>query len=431
MDEGFQQAVADIRDAMEEMFVMTRTILSVFVLSLSVFCVPLVAAAAAEESADAPVVVENGLIVDMDGQRGPNDEVVVERYPDNSVKIEHEVTLDENEDFVSHGAFKAYMPDGSFIGMGRFEMGKKNGEWTRIYTDRESDIIAQNVTSGFTAPFNSSATFRDDLLHGDWAITDSEGRPLFHWQFSDGRRHGQWSWFDADGSTRKQIAYDQGQIVGDVVASSGKNHLEVLERYIDGRLLVHDVTWYSKGKRKKSEGYILKPLKIVKVHVDWWHGKIETQLISTQDNADRHGSWQFWHANGTPLMQGTYDHGVETGHFVWWHDNAQKQAEGLYVAGKMQGFWQMWHSNGGRQTAGNYSDGQREGLWISWRENGMRKMDATYSEGSMLTQARTWDAQGRRLLAGIAERTTHPDSENARPIRLSEKPAEVDAEVLK
>ena len=141
--------------------------------------------AAAEESADAPVVVEDDLIVDMDGQRGQNDEVVVERYPDNSVKIERQVTLDENENFVSHGVFKAYMSDGRFIGMGHYEMGKKNGKWTRIYTDRESDIIAQHATSGFTAPFTSSATFRDDLLHGNWAVTDSESRPLIHWQFSD------------------------------------------------------------------------------------------------------------------------------------------------------------------------------------------------------------------------------------------------------
>ena len=92
----------------------------------------------------------------------------------------------------------------------------------------------------------------------------------------------------------------------------------------------------------------------------------------------------------------------------------------------------MWHANGGRRSAGNYNDGEREGFWISWRENGMRKMDATYSEGSMLTQARTWDAQGRRLLAdNVVESTTRPDSEDVSPIRLSEKPAEVDAEVLK
>ncbi len=410
---------------------MNRTILSMFALSLTVMYVPMVGATA-EEPAEVPVVAETA---NTNGQPGQNNEVVIERYPDNSVKTECQVTLDDNEDFVSHGVFKAYMPDGRILGMGHYKMGKKNGEWARSYSDRKSDIIAQNATSGFTAPFNSSATFRDDLLHGDWTIADNEGRALIHWQFSEGHRHGQWSWFNTDGSTRKQITYDRDQIVGDIVASSDKDQLNVLARYIDGRLLVHDVTWFSKGKgkrkQKKSEGHVLNPLEITKVQVDWWNGKIETQLVSTQGNTDRHGVWQYWYANGTPRQQGTYDHGVEVGQFAWWHKNGQKMTEGLYVAGKMQGPWRMWHANGGRQSAGNYSDGQREGLWISWHENGMRKMDATYSESSLLTQARNWDTQGQRMPVELAESITRPDSKDANPIRLTEKPAGVEAKVLK
>ncbi len=405
---------------------MTRTIPRILALGLAALYAPL-AVAAEEDAANATVVVED---TQLEGERRQANEVVIERYADNRVKIERHVTLDENEDFVSHGVFAAYAPDGRTIGRGLYEMGKKNGQWTRVYADRKFDIIAQNATAEFTAPFTSSTTFRDGLLHGDWTITDSEGRPLFQWQFVEGRRHGQWSWFDTDGSTRKQITYDQGQIVGDIVASSGKDNLDVLARYIDGRELVHDVTWHARGrgKRKKSEGYILKPLETTQVDVDWWNGKIETQLVSTQGSADRHGVWQFWHANGTPQLQGTYDHGVEIGQFVWWHDNGQKKAEGSYVAGKMQGYWQMWYPNGGRQCFGNYHDGLREGLWISWHENGMRKMDATYAENSMLTQARIWDAQGQRLITDNGEWMTRADSEDEKPIRFAEKPSELEEE---
>ena len=351
-------------------------------------------------------------------QCSPNDkdDVVVERYPDDRVKTERQVTLDENENFISHGEFRSYMQNGHLAGVGRFDMGKKVGEWTRIFSEGESKVVTQNATSEFIAPFTSTATFCDDVLHGNWTIVDGEGRPLIHWQFLNGHQHGQWTWFNVDGSTRKQITFEDGQIVGEIVASSDKKHVEVLARYIEGRELVKQSSWHSEGVQKSFEGFVLKPREITAVHVDWWDGNIETKLVGTEGDCDRHGAWQFWYANGSPQLQGTYDRGIPVGRFVWWHANGQKQMEGDYVDGRMHGNWQMWHANGTQRCVGDFAAGKRAGHWISWHNNGMRKMDATYSSDGILSEASFWNSDGRRLNFDIAELASL-NSEDGTPSR--------------
>ncbi|MCA9264136.1 MAG: toxin-antitoxin system YwqK family antitoxin [Planctomycetales bacterium] len=356
-------------------------------------------------------------------------EVVTERYPDGQVRAEIQVALDHNENFVYHGACRVYSTNGKIIGAGRYQYGKKNGEWSRTLWAKDSQVIAENATKGFAEPFTSNAVFQDDQLQGEWTITDNGNRPLIYWQFAEGRPHGQWIWFNPDGSTRKQMQFDQGQVVNDIVGASGNGKLKVLSRYIDGRELVREVSWYTRGRKMQFEGETLKPREVTKHDIDWWNGSVQQHVVKHEGNSDRHGEWRFWHENGKLKMQGSYNRGQENGHFTWWHENGEKASEGDYVAGKMQGEWSTWYANGERKSSGQYVNGQREDLWMCWHENGMPKLHATYARGIALDDARKWDENGRRVPADLASLNDAETDNTSETIQISKKNDETEEAV--
>ena len=256
-----------------------------------------------------------------------SDELVVERYSDGSVKVERQVSLNEDGDFVNNGLFRALDQRGDYQGAGEFRMGQRHGQWERVFTRKEGNVLTEDAQKGFTPPFKSIASFDNGQLDGDWTISDAEDRVLMQWHFVRGRREGAWIWFSPNAAIRKQVTYENGQVSSNIVASDGDGNLKVLHPYLDGRELVPAVVSYGRG-RKKYEGQILNPREITEVNVDWWNGVIEALVVKTEEQEDRHGQWQFWHANGTLSRQGTYDRGQRVGMFTWWHANGQTKAQG-------------------------------------------------------------------------------------------------------
>lgn len=377
-------------------------------------------ASAAEASA--------GSAADATGELDINTSIVVERYSNGRTKTERQVALDADGNFVNHGDFRAFNEEGRLIGAGTFRFGKREGDWAREFHTKESQVISENVTDGFVGPFTSTAKFKDGKLNGEWTITDSKNRPVVSWQFAEDERHGKSTWFNADGSTRKQLEYDKGQITASLIATGSKNELAPVAEYVGGRELVREISRYTKDRKVKSDGLMLKPREVAATRIDWWNGTIETQVVSKEGNRDKHGEWRFWHENGQLEMQGTYDGGREQGRFTWWHENGQRKSEGDYVAGKMQGPWQTWYPNGSRCSAGQFADGERHGIWMSWHDNGMPKMQATYSAGMLLAEARKWDENGRLLSVGGAAIVDNGTQEGIQDdLRVSRKPTDESA----
>ena len=347
--------------------------------------------------------------------------VVVDYFPNGKVKVRRQMALDQNENFVNHGDYSVHAPDGRKVGGGRYDMGQRTGEWTRIY-DNAVSVIAENSTRGFRGPYTSTANFLDDELHGDWSITDAKERPIVLWQFSHGRREGHWLWFNADGTTRKQVHFKNDQIDGDIVSPVGKDELKVLVAYVDGRELTRHLDHFS-PRRIKSTGYHLKPREETSVQVNWWNGEMTSKVVRKTGDLDRHGEWRFYHPNGKVHVEGSYDAGKEVGRFVWYHDNGKKSSEGYFDAGKKNGHWQMWYANGHRKSAGTFVNGKHDGTWMSWHENGMPKLKAQYSNG-LIAESKRWDEDGQRT-ENIAAR---PEKESNGP-RLSQMPEEAEADV--
>ena len=336
---------------------------------------------------------------------------VVERYANGKPKVRRSVALDQNEDFVSHGEYTEHAADGSVIGGGQYHLGRKTGEWTRVFRTT-APVITQHAVKGFMAPYNSVAIFKDDQLHGDWTITDAKKRPVVLWQFSEGKREGQWLWFNPDGTTRKQVTYKNGQVAGDIVASDGNKQLKVLVTYIEGRELTKHLSRFS-PRQIKSEGFLLKPKEVTSVTVNWWDGEMKENVDSKVGELSRHGEWRFYYPNGKVQLEGTYDRGKETGRFVWYHENGQKSSEGDYYAGLKQGRWEGWYKNGALKTAGMCVEGKHDGLWMSWHENGMPKLQAQYTKGQLVS-SKQWNEKGKRT-ENVASRTDAKERVSKRP----------------
>ena len=58
-------------------------------------------------------------------------EVIKERYPNRAIKIERHVTQDAERNYVNHGTWTMWDPNGTMLGKGEFWNGKRHGKWTR------------------------------------------------------------------------------------------------------------------------------------------------------------------------------------------------------------------------------------------------------------------------------------------------------------
>ena len=328
-------------------------------------------------------------------QTNDDQETIVERDAAGRIRLEREVALDQNENFVNHGIYNIYDEAGLIVGGGEYAWGQKNGPWKRVYKTQQEAPVLMQFGQGFTGPFVSEANFTDDKLDGVWFVTDKTGRIVFHWEFANGVRHGVSTWFDARGNTRQQIRYDNDQVDSDVISIIGKEQ-KILQRYIYGRKLVPDVEKFANG-RVKRQGHVLMPKEVTRINVDWWNAEAQETFIRKSGEMVRHGEFKFWYANGRPQLTGAYNVGREIDDFVWYYDNGLKQTEGSYTDGLRDGTWSEWYANGAAKGTGVYTDGVRVGPWRSWHENGMRRRDASFQAGEQIGAVRTWDAKGRRL----------------------------------
>src|SRR6478735_10050670 len=100
-------------------------------------------------------------------------ELVRERYLDGKVRIERQVTLNNDGNYVNHGAWKMYSEAGDVIAEGQYTFGERTGLWTRWNGRSNSPAMNEATFRNFKAPFMSQATFVNGKMDGDWVITDA------------------------------------------------------------------------------------------------------------------------------------------------------------------------------------------------------------------------------------------------------------------
>jgi antitoxin component YwqK of YwqJK toxin-antitoxin module len=312
-------------------------------------------------------------------------ELVQERYPSGAIKIEREMALDAEGNYVPHGAWRYYDEQGRLFIDGRFEKGQREGIWRRFYRGNEVSLLATMPYKEFAAPLISSTTFHVGKLHGTWTITDALHRKVHEIELRDGVRHGLATWYYPGGGEFMRGNYQNGLPNGEIVHLSTAGEVVEKELFESGRQLATRIDYLdAKQQIKKQEvSYLHAPL-AVKTADNW-----DTCVFATLDSHgkdERHGPFSVWHANGQLARQGEFEHDVLTGKLTAWHSNGQTQFEGQYADGKLDGVWTWWHFNGQKAITGRFQESVAVGPWSWWTAAGDLARRTDFSkEGPVVT----------------------------------------------
>jgi antitoxin component YwqK of YwqJK toxin-antitoxin module len=313
-------------------------------------------------------------------------EVIKERYPNGTVKIEREVTQDAAGNYLNHGPWKMWDDRGNLVAQGEYSYGNRTGTWIRWYRSvTETPLLRLAPYRDFAGPYISQATFENGQLNGFWTIYDGKTRKISQWRFVDGRRHGLSTWWHANGRKMREIEFRDGDIDGQLIEWGPEGAVLTKETYQAGRRLAQKTSNYPDGK-KKSEGMYLFAKDVEKTPDDWWNCKLVATTKTGKD--EKHGAATSWHPNGQRQLEGTYEHDLQVGLFTWWHANGQKALEGRYDQGKQDGAWTWWYPSGQKSIQGQYAKGNPTGRWTWWKEDGKvaQSADLSHSEGVVIQE---------------------------------------------
>lgn len=300
---------------------------------------------------------------------GTQTEIIRERYPSTSIKVERHVAQDAEGNYYNHGLYTHFDEKGRVIGTGEYQEGKRQGKWQRWYGMNEGPMFQGPMFKEFQGPFSSEVTFQDNEIHGIWRVFDSKGRKCSEWEFAEGKPNGKSIWYFPNGRLRREITYKDGEIDGEVIEYGQDGKIAQRDKYMTGRRLAIQTDWHAPGQ-KRAEGWTLFARDITKPNYNWWDG-VTSIVVTGKDGANqRHGEWTWWHKNGQKQMEGRYVEDKPVGKFTWWYSNGQKQLEGEYVEGKQQGRFTWWHENGQKQLEGIYENGTQIGKWTRWTNEG-------------------------------------------------------------
>ncbi len=311
----------------------------------------------------------------------PISELIKERYPNGSVRIERRATQDAQGNYVNHGSWKMWDERGNPVAQGSYDMGNRTGLWTRWYRNgQDAELFGHVPYSQFPAPYISQASFKHDQLDGLWTIHDSKMRKISQIRFADGKRHGTATWWFASGRKMREIEYRDGDLDGQYLEWNAEGKLAVKDTYQNGHKLAPKLTNHP-GGTKKSEGMYLFAKEVEQSPDDWWNCKL--MVTNRAGHEERHGAWKSWYTNGQIQLEGNYEHDVQIGTFTWWHSNGQKAQEGRFDHGKQDGDWTWWHANGQKSINGEYTHGNPTGRWTWWKEDGrvVQSADLSHSDG--------------------------------------------------
>jgi len=291
-------------------------------------------------------------------------EVITEKYPNRKVKIERQVVQDAERNYVNHGPWKMWDPEGRLMAHGEFRNGKQHGTWIRLMS------MFGSVDGAFQPPYTSQAEFSNGELDGTWTISDSRQRVVGSWEFDRGELHGKVTHFYPTGQPQKEMTFKQGKLDGELNSFTPQGTVANREYFRAGKQLTPVVTWHEPNQQKQAEGWTQSEEVVVHKTIDWWQGILEITREPVVSEPIRIGTWNEWHANGTLRFTGDFRDGQPIGDHTWWHENGQKQLVGRYDDGLRADRWTRWYVNGRKQEEGEFYAGVKQGVWRVWSEEG-------------------------------------------------------------
>jgi antitoxin component YwqK of YwqJK toxin-antitoxin module len=306
-------------------------------------------------------------------------ELVRERYPDGKIKVERQVTLNADGNYVNHGAWKQYSTMGDVLAEGQYHFGQRAGLWTRWIGRNDAALIGEQPFRQFKAPFMSQANFANDKVDGEWLVVDANERKVMAITLKAGERHGTSTIWLPNGKVSWQMTYDYSAPSGDLYEVNAKTgELAKTATFDQGRKVYTKTDYYtSRNRQIKSEVTYLSAPTITKSRDNYWTLKLAQ--FSTEGEDMRHGPVKTWFPNGQQEMEGSYTNDKKTGTFKFWHENGQLQSMGEYRDNNAEGTWVWWHDNGQKSAVGKYEHGTLIGEWRWWDEQGKLTKQETHT----------------------------------------------------
>ncbi len=306
----------------------------------------------------------------------PDDNTIIQRFPDGTPSIIRKVELDENGNYRNQGAWESFDKTGQIITKGNYNDGKMDGSWSRIHAADSGGLFKTKPFNLFKGPFLSVAQFKDGQLNGMWSIYDQFGLRIFEINYKQGTRDGSANWFYPNSAKMRVATFKNGYLDGDVIEFNEAEQILARQRYVVGRPIIRNSTFY-RTNVKKSVDYFLGPQNKPQAKDNWWAAQpAKFRALGSQIQS---GVAMSWFENGQPKKRGQFDDGQPTGQFVWWHENGNKQTEGTYENGKKSERWVWWYENGMKRIEGTFQDDQPVNLWRAWNEDGSLKTEKNYA----------------------------------------------------
>jgi antitoxin component YwqK of YwqJK toxin-antitoxin module len=299
---------------------------------------------------------------------GVETETIRERFPNGTVRIERQVALDAEGNYVKHGSYQEWNDKGQPVIIGQYVQGKREGHWLQFIYKPVSGILTAMPYNEFEPPFTSDAEFKDNKLQGTWKIADAKGRIASIIDFEDGLRSGAANWYFVNGKPYFESHYSKGLLDGDASEFAKDGSRKRQDVYNLGQRLEVKREYFP-DKRPRTEFEYLTPKQSLVSQDDW--ANLKMALYEPEGDIVKHGPFTVWHENGQVHSKGQYKMGELDGEFQSWHPTGDRESAGKFVGGKMQGMWCWWHPNGMKLATGNYAEGNREGNWRAWDSEGM------------------------------------------------------------
>ena len=319
-------------------------------------------------------------------QNAPNEllpegvEVIRERYTNGAVRIERQVILDKDQNYINHGTWKFFLPTGRLAALAQFDNGKKTGAWSRWLTAKDSPLFRQVQFRQFQAPFLSTFHYQDDVLQGKWKLADSANRTVFEINLVDGKRDAVCTWFFVNGKKLQEIQYDKGTLNGPFRKWNVQGQLVENRNFIDGREVGHMTEFHRPGVKKLEYGVLAGRVETLNPDKPW---NLEFAVEKKVGQDIKNGTVTAWFPNGQIQFTGRYDNDLQNGKFAWFYETGQKQAEGDFENDQRSGSWVWWHKNGMRASTGSYVKGLPEGDWQWWLADGKLSRTKTFDQNSV------------------------------------------------
>jgi len=162
-----------------------------------------------------------------------------EKFPDGKIRLQRTVKYFSDASTVNHGPYTEWHPNGQKFCEGRYEDGRRVGEWIYYYED------------GTKAKMG---TYKDGQLEGRWTYW-AQGRPeqpIRQEEYQAGHRHGTWIYWNEQGQKLREENYAQNRLDGPVTEWYPNGQMKTQANYKQGLLDGKLITWDEQG-RKLSE----------------------------------------------------------------------------------------------------------------------------------------------------------------------------------